>query len=103
MNSIDKRIARLRYKSRNKPKPALKAKPHTRRNLIEKMKASDPLCSICREFFKGSKDMHLDHDHETNKLRGLLCHNCNVGLGHFKDKIVLLESAIDYLKKWKMH
>ena len=35
---------------------------------------------------------------EQKKMRGLLCHNCNVGLGRAKDSSVILQSAIDYLK-----
>jgi hypothetical protein len=41
----------------------------------------------------------LDHCHQTNKIRGLLCSKCNKSLGGFNDNIELLQSAIDYLKK----
>lgn len=47
--------------------------------------------------FKGG--LCVDHCHTTKKIRGLLCERCNKGLGHFKDSIKVLESAIDYLKK----
>jgi len=43
----------------------------------------------------------MDHDHETGKFRGMLCHHCNRGLGNFKDKIENLEKAIEYLKSKK--
>ncbi len=43
----------------------------------------------------------VDHDHHTGKLRGLLCHGCNVSLGFFKDDISILQKAIDYIKKNK--
>ncbi len=43
----------------------------------------------------------LDHNHETGKLRQLLCHDCNTGIGKFKDDIQRLQSAINYLKKHK--
>jgi hypothetical protein len=56
-------------------------------------------CYIC-----GIKDidcpksvLHVDHDHSTGKIRGLLCHHCNTGLGHFKDNVELLQKAIEYL------
>ena len=43
----------------------------------------------------------VDHDHETKKIRGILCVLCNMGLGKFKDDICSLERAIEYLNKHK--
>lgn len=54
-------------------------------------------CAICKTEF--SKTPAIDHSHETNAVRGLLCHTCNVGLGMFKDSIDVMLSAIEYLKK----
>jgi hypothetical protein len=39
----------------------------------------------------------IDHDHATGKIRGVLCHHCNVGLGHFKDDVHLLQRALEYV------
>lgn len=46
-----------------------------------------------------TKRLCVDHCHKTNTVRGLLCDNCNTGLGKFKDSIELLEKSIKYLKK----
>lgn len=53
-------------------------------------------CVICRKSFPV---LDVDHNHETGKVRGLLCKKCNKGLGHFDDQPVLLFSAIDYLNR----
>lgn len=57
-------------------------------------------CAVCGEKFIESKNIHLDHNHKTGQIRSLLCNNCNVGLGFFKDDIILLEKAKYYLSKW---
>ena len=44
-------------------------------------------------------DLNADHDHQTHRLRGLLCHNCNKGLGNFKDSPARLMRAIKYLQE----
>jgi hypothetical protein len=43
--------------------------------------------------------LSVDHNHKTNQVRGLLCKNCNFGLGHFRDDPELLHSAINYLSR----
>ncbi len=59
-------------------------------------------CAICDKPAEG-KTLHIDHNHETGKVRGLLCHNCNVLLGHAKEDKNILMSAIQYLNRDKMY
>lgn len=51
------------------------------------------VCAIC----KNTGKLHVDHDHITGIVRGLLCMNCNTGIGNLKDSPELLRSAINYL------
>lgn len=63
----------------------------------------DGKCAIC-ETEAGEeriKRLVVDHDHETKKIRELLCHTCNRALGLLKDNVSILEKAIRYLRKWK--
>ena len=55
-------------------------------------------CALCK---RTDKKLTIDHDHETEKLRGLLCYSCNMGLGLFKDSPWLLQEAIAYLERNK--
>lgn len=54
-------------------------------------------CAICG-ITPTNKRLDLDHCHETKQIRGLLCNNCNRGLGHFKDDMELLRKARKYLE-----
>lgn len=42
--------------------------------------------------------MCVDHDHNTGRIRGILCRNCNVAIGYFKENTGNLKSAIAYLE-----
>ena len=57
-------------------------------------------CAICGvEATDVKRELSVDHNHETNKIRGLLCGNCNIGLGNFRDSTTLLSVAIEYLER----
>lgn len=57
-------------------------------------------CAICgRTEVEGrwANNLHIDHCHETGRVRGVLCHGCNVSLGHFQHDPNLLRRAFEYL------
>jgi len=64
------------------------------------------VCAICfkaetRKYRNGTiARLSIDHNHKTGKIRGLLCSNCNIGLGNFKDNIEFLSNAKTYLNKF---
>jgi hypothetical protein len=57
-------------------------------------------CAICGRYQSQlSKFLGVDHNHETNAVRGLLCRACNAAIGLLQDKVKMLESAAKYLRK----
>lgn len=76
--------------------------------MVERQKG---LCAICEQPEKGTNgrwgkktlQLAVDHNHETSKVRGLLCRRCNQGLGKFEDNPELLEKAASYLKNEDTH
>lgn len=82
------------------PNKKRKADLHTKYKMTEEDWGSLYLsqqgrCKICD---KPTVKLVVDHCHTTNKVRGLLCHSCNMGLGKFYDNPQLLKSAIQYLE-----
>lgn len=53
-------------------------------------------CALCKEPFLNG-DVVVDHSHTTGKVRGILHRTCNTVLGHAKDRIEILNLAVDYL------
>lgn len=53
-------------------------------------------CEICGDQLNQFL-MHIDHNHDTGDVRGILCTHCNRGLGSVQDNIEYMEKAIDYL------
>lgn len=71
----------------------------------EMLRNQDGVCAICGNP-EGAIDprtgepnyLSVDHNHETGEVRGLLCNNCNNGLGRFRDNPNILQAAIEYLR-----
>jgi hypothetical protein len=61
------------------------------------LKDQNHACKICDTALPTTTDARVDHDHQTGKVRGILCHPCNVALGLFKDSKENLAKAIRYL------
>lgn len=96
--------ATARYRAKNKEKVNACARrcvwralgiSMTEREYQRRVKEQNGRCLICKR--QPSKRFCVDHCHETNQVRGLLCRKCNLGLGHFDDSIWLLRKAIKYL------
>jgi len=58
-------------------------------------------CMICKTHQDElNKKLVVDHNHNTGKVRGLLCDKCNRGLGQFNDEIEIIRQALDYLSTY---
>ncbi len=57
------------------------------------LEAQGGVCAICRT----APAVHVDHDHATGKVRGMLCFNCNAALGHLRDDPMLFRRGLRYL------
>jgi hypothetical protein len=66
----------------------------------ELLAAQGGRCAICRREPRPDISLHLDHDHESGQLRGILCFRCNNALGDFDDDLGLLRSAIRDLESY---
>lgn len=56
-------------------------------------------CAICGRVPERAGSWHLDHDHMTGQLRGILCIDCNHGLGKLQDDLHVLQAAVEYLRR----
>lgn len=62
------------------------------------IQGQDYKCAICLDpFHPQHRRPEIDHCHRKGKIRGLLCRDCNLGLGYFKDRVQSLDAAIGYL------
>ena len=92
-NKDKQRTASRLYKERNKLKIRAKQYNVNEDFLRIKVAVAGGKCEICGKEAR----LNIDHDHSTGKYRGLLCANCNWGLGMFEDDIERLKRAIKYL------
>ncbi len=62
------------------------------------LRAQEGLCALCKQCESRDRRLSVDHDHENGKVRGLLCDDCNKGLGLLGDSTERLSIALAYLK-----
>lgn len=109
-------LYRAEYEAKNKEKIKAYKKKHGRRiklkhkygitledynRMLINQNHSCAICNSKETKCSLSDNLYVDHCHETNKVRGLLCHDCNRGLGAFEDNITSIENAIRYLNENK--
>lgn len=106
------KTAKQRWKSTNSERESLNNKGHNltkywpNLSALDAVKKYDALfqnqngkCKICqRHQSEFKKALHVDHNHKTKKIRGLLCFSCNSILGHAKEDPIVLMTAVDYLR-----
>jgi hypothetical protein len=98
---------RIRWKARPKNSTEQCRERHlkeyglTHETFKELFEKQDGKCAICKtsSFSGRSVHPHVDHDHSTGRVRGLLCSNCNTALGKFRDSRDMLRAAIQYLER----
>jgi hypothetical protein len=89
---------RNKYKERNKVtrrKRDFGIEDEDYQRMLVKQNNGCAICGVKQEELNYS--LCVDHDHKTGKIRGLLCHDCNVCIGKAKDNIETLKNAIKYL------
>ena len=68
-------------------------------DMLQKQNRACAICKISQSEL--NYRLMVDHSHDTNKIRGLLCRNCNLAIGYFKDNIKNIENSIHYLENFK--
>jgi hypothetical protein len=70
----------------------------------ELLSLQNGVCAICQTppnmNGRTNTNLHVDHNHKTGSLRGLLCSRCNLSIGKFEDNPLLLRAAADYLENY---
>lgn len=102
----DRRDAQRRWRERN-PENAKKRNrdsEYRRKYSIsleqydDMLKAQQGVCAICAASCDTGMNLAVDHCHTTNKVRALLCKNCNTALGLLKENVETMTKAINYIK-----
>jgi hypothetical protein len=107
----DQRMARCKdcVRAYRSQRPAAR-KPYVRMHTLKKLYGITPedydamyeaqggRCGVCG-VEKGKQNFHIDHDHGTGEVRGLLCLSCNAGMGQLGDDATRLRAAADWIER----
>ena len=89
-------------KSRDRRKEKLALQYNlTKEQYAEMLEEQGGVCQICSKPQQRDMSLSVDHDHATGAVRGLLCSDCNFGLGWFSDNTEKLKKAAEYLEKYR--
>jgi hypothetical protein len=99
------RVQAAQRKRRERPEVKAKERDsHLRRTFninqeryAELLAAQGGGCAVCGKRPKPGKSLHVDHDHATGEVRGLLCFSCNAALGHLRDDPERIDALMAYL------
>lgn len=103
---VCRQLSKSAYYAKNREREILYSKNRSRlttfgvteNQWLTMLVLQDCKCAICTDELYGDKYTHVDHDHETDAVRGLLCHHCNTGIGLLRDSPDVLRAAISYLE-----
>jgi hypothetical protein len=103
-NAYCKTCHKQRCNERYHSKEPIQRKAHralsygiTPEEFLEMYNNQEGKCAICKEYPKTLRGLHVDHCHTTMKVRGLLCHGCNTGIGALRENLNVFRNAIAYL------
>lgn len=104
-NPEEKLKRQIRERTRNSLNPLAKKDAELKRlygitiyEYLDIFKKQEMVCKICRQECKTRYSLSVDHDHQSGKIRGLLCNRCNRVLGMFEDSRELFLAAERYLR-----
>ena len=100
--SCECEVKKLKYNPEKQRRQVLKKNfdltPEDYESILSAQGGSCAICGTTNFLYSRGKRPHIDHCHQSGKIRGLLCGHCNIGLGQFFDNVALLGNAITYLK-----
>ena len=69
----------------------------TKQQKLDMIASQNNCCAICKKPFSSTIGTHVDHCHDTGKVRAILCSHCNRGIGCFKDNTFIIQQAMYYI------